>query len=300
MGTFNHKSMYICECGKQFSNSQSFNGHKCHCKIHQTYKHGSLDYIEQIISNRSKTYSENAQCKRLERNKQKILIWISEQHKCEKCGKIMTEKFGSGRFCSRACANSHNISDKTKNKISTAWANKRAIRHKDLKYCKSCGIELSYKNKSGFCKECIKLTSEYKQRYIDAGKKGYETMKKNGTHKGWQSRKIISYAEQFWMDVLDNNNISYEHNKPIKKEDNLNNYFLDFCIEKHGVKLDLEIDGKQHKYTERHLSDSIRDTYIHKLGFIVYRVDWNEIQTISGKELMKQKIDKFLDYYKQL
>ena len=53
------------------------------------------------------------------------------------------------------------------------------------------------------------------------------------------------------MDVLDNNSIKYEHNKPIRKSDGINNYFLDFYIEVGDVKIDLEIDGKQHKYTDR-------------------------------------------------
>lgn len=26
--------IYKCLCGKEFNNSQSFNGHKAHCKIH--------------------------------------------------------------------------------------------------------------------------------------------------------------------------------------------------------------------------------------------------------------------------
>lgn len=30
-----HESIpYRCECGKEFTDSQSFNGHKSHCRIH--------------------------------------------------------------------------------------------------------------------------------------------------------------------------------------------------------------------------------------------------------------------------
>lgn len=36
---------------------------------------------------------------------------------CEKCGKEVTEKFGSGRFCSKSCANSRIRADETKQKI---------------------------------------------------------------------------------------------------------------------------------------------------------------------------------------
>lgn len=33
---------YICECGKSYTYSQAFNGHKRHCKIH-LQKTGKLD-----------------------------------------------------------------------------------------------------------------------------------------------------------------------------------------------------------------------------------------------------------------
>lgn len=35
---------------------------------------------------------------------------------CENCGKLATEKYGSGRFCSRTCANTHKHSDETNTK----------------------------------------------------------------------------------------------------------------------------------------------------------------------------------------
>lgn len=43
--------------------------------------------------------------------------WVVEQHHCERCGKIMTEKFGSGRFYYRTCANSRICTTEIKNKI---------------------------------------------------------------------------------------------------------------------------------------------------------------------------------------
>ena len=52
---------------------------------------------------------------------------------CEKCGKPVYKKFGSGRFCSRACANSRNHSDLTKEKISLG------IKKKTECECQFCG-----------------------------------------------------------------------------------------------------------------------------------------------------------------
>lgn len=113
----------------------------------------------------------------------------------------------------------------------------------------------------------------------------------NGTFSGWKSRNILSYPEKFWIEVLDNNNITYKTNYPFDK------YFLDFYIEYNNRKIDLEIDGKQHKYKDRKLSDIKRDEFIKANQIEVYRIDWNEINSDTGKAKMKQKIDDFLEFY---
>ena len=58
---------------------------------------------------------------------------------CEHCGKLVEDedKFGSGRFCSRSCANSRKHSSETKNKI------KRSV-NKFIKCdCQYCGKEFT-------------------------------------------------------------------------------------------------------------------------------------------------------------
>ena len=117
-----------------------------------------------------------------------------------------------------------------------------------------------------------------------------------GKHKGWQTRNILSYPEKFWVDVLKNNNIEFIPNKPLKHGNS--NYFLDFYIEINNRKIDLEIDGKQHKYKDRKESDKNRDEFILSNNIEVYRIEWNEINSENGKQLMKEKIDKFLEYLK--
>lgn len=301
---------FKCECGKEFDNSQSFNGHKSRCKVHQLAKYGSLEKLDLANKIRSKaggvTNSKNKQLKKLK----KLSQWIAEEHKCEHCGKIMTEKFGSGRFCSKACANSRLHSEKTKEKIAEstrqsmikAWKehseNWTTNRHINKKLCKICGKELAYVNTTGLCSHCLHTTEIGKQQMIASGKQGYATMKANGTHKPWQSRNIISYAERFWMKVLSNNDISYQKELVVRHENS--NYFLDFYIEINGNKIDLEIDGKQHQYEDRIESDVIRDNYLKSLGYIIYRIPWNEISSEAGKLKMQNKINKFLKFYKTL
>ncbi len=286
---------FQCECGKEFDNSQSFNGHKSHCKAHQLAKYGNLDRLNQANKVRSqiggKTNSKNAELKKLKALSQ----WIAEEHKCEHCRKVMTEKFGSGRFCSRACANSKKHSEETKLKISLS---ERLRSGNPKRVCEICGKRIKNCSVTGICAYCLNNTAKGKQIKIVSGKQGYATMKANGTHKPWQSRQITSYAEKFWKQVLDNNNISYQKEFPVKHGNS--NYFLDFFIEVNGKKLDLEIDGKQHQYTDRADSDMVRDRYLSSLNYIIYRITWNEIKSEAGKLKMQEKIKQFLELYNAL
>lgn len=56
---------------------------------------------------------------------------------CEKCGKVTEEKFGSGRFCSRACANTRVHSAETKERI------RQGINKQTICQCQFCGKEFN-------------------------------------------------------------------------------------------------------------------------------------------------------------
>lgn len=162
--------------------------------------------------------------------------------------------------------------------------------------CCICGKQIiPYFNKIGRLsrgKTCsLECSKELKRKN---GQLTQERLIKNGTHKGWQSRNILSYPEKFWITVLKNNNIDFIPNKPLKHGNS--NYFLDFYIEINNRKIDLEIDGKQHKYEDRIESDKVRDEFILNNNIEVYRVEWNEINSKKGKQIMKEKIDKFLNF----
>ena len=137
--------------------------------------------------------------------------------------------------------------------------------------------------------QCKKLLNK------QTGLKVYNSAKEKGVTKSWQSRNIISYPEKFWTEVLNNNNIKFEREYFLNKK-----YFLDFYIKVNGKKIDLEIDGKQHTRQEHIEHDRIRDEYVTSNGIEVYRIPWNEINSNSGKLLMKEKIDNFLIYYNEL
>ena len=207
---------------------------------------------------------------------------------CERCGKPITEKFGSGRFCSRSCANTRQHSSETKEKI-----RRSLTKNIELLKCTCCGKILNSRNKSGFCNKCYPHQSPSEESKL----KQSNTMKAKCYPRWNIHRNSMSYAEKFFSSVLDSYKISYDFEKPV-----LNNkhhfYYLDFYIEKNSIKIDLEIDGKQH--LERAEHDKVRDEFLKEQGYIVYRIAWHNINSSSGKALMQTKIDDFIAFYNNL
>lgn len=82
-----------------------------------------------------------------------------------------------------------------------------------IRVCLSCGEEFTVKRNNRvlssqkYCsQECSMIGLK-----LNVSKSQKERVA-NGTHKGWATRNIISYPEKFFMEVLKNNDISYEHN----------------------------------------------------------------------------------------
>jgi very-short-patch-repair endonuclease len=212
--------------------------------------------------------------------------------------------------CSFSCANTYfrsNKSEEVKNKISNSlksyFKNNDSISEKKRYYrnCIFCGCEFErWRLNSGILSNSKTCSEKCSNESMKSNlKKIVKEKIQNGTHKGWQSRNIEFYPETFFKKVLENNNIVYEFNKPIKKRnlgvDCDSNYFLDFYIP--DVNIDLEIDGKQHEIRKEH--DEKRDFYVSK-QYKVYRIKWKSINSKSGKKYMKNEIDKFLEFYNSL
>ena len=47
-------------------------------------------------------------------------------------------------------------------------------------------------------------------------------------------------------------------------------------------------------------NEQIEDKYITSKGIVVYRIDWNEINSKKGSLMMKEKIDNFLNFYNNI
>ena len=217
------KKVYICECGRKFDNPQAFNGHKSHCKVHQEFKYGNLTTLNTAQLARQEAFEKTMSAKKekLLKEKQEIKekeleLWISEKHTCENCGKVMTERYGSGRFCSRSCANFRVKSEESKLKVSESLRNhseKRSnylIRKKqniinnyfnNPAFCKNCGKILSYemRNRSACCKACLK------ELYIKNGLKSAAVQANSKRSKN--EIAFYNICKEYFEDV--------DHNKPI-------------------------------------------------------------------------------------
>ena len=211
---------YTCICGETFTVPNKFNSHKNHCKIHIEQKYGSYELYIQW-------------CNRNKLNKQlELKTWIQEQHQCETCGKIMTEKYGSGRFCCRACANTRKHSDETIHRIKKSmqkysksisnaakvqFSQRVAEYTKNPKICCICGKKLQYdqryrKTCSDSCKHLLLRQNSLKavqQAGGNLNKFGVRGTAKYGIYKGIHCDS--SYELAFVIYCFDHN-ISFERN----------------------------------------------------------------------------------------
>jgi len=118
--------VFICECGRAFCGSQAFNGHRGHCKAYL----GEEKYIKSQEKARSAfVLMKKAADKRAnnlnQRKEQALQQWISEKHRCEACGEIMTTLYGTGRFCSKSCSCVRPHSEESKIKASRTLKGKQ-------------------------------------------------------------------------------------------------------------------------------------------------------------------------------
>lgn len=108
---------FTCICGREFQNIQAFRGHKSHCEEHLKST-GRLHIRQQVDKENKQRISQGLKKKQAEIDAAKQQQWIDEQHHCERCGKLMLTKYGSGRFCSNFCAHAKPQFEEMKAKVS--------------------------------------------------------------------------------------------------------------------------------------------------------------------------------------
>lgn len=237
--------------------------------------------------------------------KKKIGESIKKEHEhiCPKCGiKFLHKGTGSHTLCPKCYFNQF---EHNRNNIKKIKSNLKEIKER-INVCKLCGKIYTF-NKSLKLEKGATVSFCCKEHFIEwrSNRKKYDPeycekmsaltkkLMAEGKIKPWQTRNIKSYAERFFEKVLSLNKIQFQREKKVDK------YFLDFVIKTPNRIIDFEVDGKQHwNDPERVESDKIRDEYLTTIGYSVYRLPWNEINSTDGKSLMKDKIAKFLDFYK--
>lgn len=205
-----------------------------------------------------------------------LTTWVAAKHKCERCGKVMTEKFGPGRFCSKACARSHECTIDTRNKIKQSLttfyedpeACLRQIRHNKtaadihdeyIKYleapklCCICSTPILYKerHRQTCSKDCYKSLAAMnaKKNKLGGLTEACGKYSKKGKYKGI---RCDSTYELIYLVYCELNNISIKRN---------NKYFYYTNFE-----------GETRKYyPDFYLPDS--DTYVELKGYKDNNVD---------------------------
>lgn len=115
--------LYICKCGKAFDKPQSYNAHLSNCRVNL----GDEKYLARLTKNKinlakgSKRRAELQLQKTEEKYQKEKLEWESTTHYCERCGKKLPhnyeDRYATGRFCSKSCANARDHSEETLRKI---------------------------------------------------------------------------------------------------------------------------------------------------------------------------------------
>lgn len=209
--------------------------------------------------------------------------------KCEKCGNEHDGSYGSGRFCSRACANSRKLSDKTKQQISKSVHSTLISRriNKRLCVCEVCKSEFFIERKENgrfpsrrFCSEKCRSISYFSKQHITSkkcgGYKPHGGKGKRGWYKGYWCDSTWELA---WIIYQLDHNVKFSRNTkgfPYEYNGEIHEYHPDFILSDGSY---VEIKGWYNDLTH------IKHKAFIDLGYKLQIID-------------STKIDLYLDYVK--
>ena len=267
MSTFNHTGNYICICGKEFINSQSFNGHKANCAKYLISVGRIKDEhdLAQFKINQGKTTAEKRKQNLKAKQSEQQFIWVNEQHKCDTCGKVMLEKYGSGRFCSRACANKFSSSKADHHNININPESRKIgqLRQQQAK--------INYSNNPKLCRICNKPIP-YENRFLQVCSSECSTvLRHQHSLKAVSANQKRSKNEIYFYELCKQHFNVVKHNEPM-----FNGWDADVIIE--DIKYAILWNGPWHyrKITESHSveqvqnRDKIKINEIEQAGYTPY------------------------------
>lgn len=208
--------------------------------------------------------------------------FISTSHKRHKtcCCIECARKYSQSKVDTKKIASAISILHKEGN----AW---RRTSNMENRPCKVCGATFSvpvWKKKSMCSRACYHVWRSSHSRKV------FERRVKNGTWVTWRKNTEPSYPERFFMKVLESNHVPFEYERPFGR------YSIDFAI--NDQKIALEIDGQQHRFSDRAESDKRKDAALISEGWRVVRIVWKSPRTVDGKRHLKSEIERFLNIYK--
>jgi very-short-patch-repair endonuclease len=230
---------------------------------------------------------------------------------CQNCGKefLPKNKRNLNKFCSRSCIASF-VNHSNKGKIKRS---QKAIDKQKQTLSNFWDSEESTPSREDRSQRA-KIQSEkpqFKKIFVDAVKdfhndpvrsqKAKQKMSKtvqqkvlDGTHNVWRARNIRSYAELYTEKILQNYNLNFEIEKFVSFESlgilRRGGYFLDFYFP--DQKVDLEIDGNQHKY--RKDSDIKRDNLLISQDIRIKRIPWINLKNEKEREFFFKTLLDFI------
>ena len=228
-------------CGKAYASKQARAAHYRYCSVKLRalgIEEACLAREQTLRAHMTERSKEVVKAAKERRTNEKTAAWQAVEHICECCGKPFTNKIGTGRFCSRSCANSRHHSVESRFKCSQT---RSKVKHTDIKEfllkkeLESNRPKRVFKDYSAlFCKLCGKpIPSGRQSLYCSSDCGGFDhrgglrttsTYGKQGTYAGIHCDSTYELA--FLVYCLDHN---------IKIERN-HKYFI------------YEFEGKQHRY----------------------------------------------------
>lgn len=220
-----------------------------------------------------------------------LLYLISMKCLNKNCNKEHNGLFGSGKYCSRQCANSRILTADVKNKISKSMSI-FCLDNKNPNFKKK-PINGNYIILNRICNYCKNNFQSKKKKYCSEICKNNSLSEimskrlKNQLNRYNYGRGKKSYLEKSFEEWLNKYNIKFETEKKFFNKETKKNYFVDFIFE--DKKLIIELDGTQHLKTIQ--KDKERDDYIEKnYGYKIIRISYKEYQNKSKEQLIKNAL----------
>ena len=257
-------------------------------------------YLIILIKTIQMNFWEFSSIKRRNDKLERIRIYNTHPSKCNRCNSAMCYEKRHRKYCSRKCSNINNDGKKKKGNYLLDSLNWQEIQKsydegvliKDL--CKMYNFSqtlLLKANKKGYFKNEHNIL--HKNKISNKLSESLKECHRIGKHSGWNainSQTKRSHPEEFFYNVLKKNGL-FEKYTIIEKMPFLK-YTLDFVIV--DLKLDIEIDGKQHFITESAIEhDKQRNETLIKNGWKVYRIAW--IEMVNNPHIQINEFLKYID-----